>query len=181
MRSVLLAGLLLTATAQAQATPASQPPAPPPSARSPDPTTPASPDTALLRGILWATEPAPEEVRVIAIEDLALLGDPRALDPLAALVWDPSPRVQAAAVRAVALFQHPRAEQILSDVVRHPSLPEPLKLQALDGLLFQRTPSAHAFVRDAARNPRYSLTVQSAALAVANKWNAPLPASESSK
>lgn len=172
MRTLLLAGLLLTATAHAQdaaPAPAAQPvPAP-------------SPDTVLLRGLLWAHEPAPEEIRGMAIEDLALLGDVRALDPLGALVWDPNPRIQAAAVRAIALFQHPRAEQLLADIVRHPSLPEPLKLQALGGLLFQRTATALATVRETAKNPRASPTVQSAAHAVAAKWDATPPAPESPK
>ncbi|XXF75468.1 HEAT repeat domain-containing protein [Myxococcaceae bacterium GXIMD 01537] len=193
MRPLLLAGLLAARLAQAQdVTP---PPAPPPAeaaptqplpAVTPPPLpppspAPAGPDTELLRALLGATQQAPEELRVIAIEDLALLGDPRALDPLAALVWDPNPRIQAAVVRAVALFQEPRAEQILSNVVRHPSLPEPLKLQALGGLLYQRTASARAVVEDASRNPRYSVTVQSAALAVAARWDASAPSPESPK
>ena len=171
MRTLLLAGLLLTATAHAQDAAAAPGPA----------ATPVNPDTVLLRGLLWAHEPAPEEIRGMAIEDLALLGDVRALDPLGALVWDPNPRIQAAAVRAIALFQHPRAEQLLADVVRHPSLPEPLKLQALGGLLFQRTATALATVRETAKSPRASSTLQSAALAVAAKWDATPPAPESPK
>jgi len=127
-------------------------------------------DAALLRGLLWATEPNPEEIRIIAIEDLALLGDPRALNPLVALVWDPNPRIQAAALRAVALFQHPRAEEILSGVVRHPKFPDAMKIQALDGLLYQRTASARSTVEAAARDPRLPLAVQSAALNVAARW-----------
>lgn len=178
MRTLLLAGLLLTATAHAQA------PSPAPAeapATPPAPAPAANPDTTLLRGLLGAYEPAPEEIRILAIEDLALLGDARALDALGALVWDPNPRIQAAAVRAAALFQHPRAEQLLANVVRHPSLPEPLKLQALGGLLFQRTASARAAVLEVAKNPRTSPTVQSAALAVVEKWDAPSPAPESTK
>jgi hypothetical protein len=128
------------------------------------------PDQALLRGIVWATEPGPEEIRVIAIEDLALLGDPRALAPLSALLWDPNPRIQQAAVRAVALFQHPRAEEILSSVVRNPRLPDALKIQALDGLLYQRTPSARATVEAASRDTRLPLAIQSAANNIAARW-----------
>lgn len=206
MRPLLLASLLLSAAANAQAPapraspaptrsapqsePSSSQPTPPPlvgpgATDAPPPAepghTPASPDTALLRGILWATEPAPEEIRVIAIEDLALLGDARALEPLAQLLWDPNPRVQAAAVRSVALFQHPRAEQVLADVVRHPGLPEPLKLQALAGLLYQRTPSARAVLDEAAKSPRNTPTVQSAALAVAARWDLRPTSPESTK
>lgn len=163
MRHLLLAGILLsTSTVLAQGAPESA-------------ATGASigADAALLRGLLWATEPTPEEIRVTAIEDLALLGDPRALNPLAALLWDPNPRVQAAALRAIALFQHPRAEEILSGVVRHSKLADALKLQALDGLLYQRTASARATVEAASRDPRLPLAIQSAALNVAARWGAP--------
>src|SRR5689334_6996987 len=112
MRHLLLASLLLAApTVLAQGAAA----APAPAASTTG--TVVGPDQALLRGIVWASEPGPEEIRVIAIEDLALLGDPRALAPLSVLLWDPNPRIQQAAVRAVALFQHPRAEEILSSVV----------------------------------------------------------------
>jgi HEAT repeat protein len=167
MRHLLLAGLLLAAPAVlAQGTAAA--PAPTASATG----TFVGPDQALLRGILWATEPAPEEIRVIAIEDLALLGDPRALAPLSALLWDPNPRIQQAVVRTVALFQHPRAEQILSDVVRNARLPDALKIQALDGLLYQRTPSARATVEAASRDARLPVAIQSAALNVAARWGA---------
>jgi HEAT repeat protein len=172
MRHLLLAGLLLATTSSL----AQGGLPPPPSVAAPgEPAatgTPLSPDSALLRALLWAHEPAPEEIRAIALEDLALLGDPRALGPLSALLWDPNPRVQAAAVRAIALFQHPRAEELLSGVVRHPRLPEALKIQALDGLLYQRTPTARATVEGASRDPRLPLAIQSAALAVAARWGA---------
>jgi HEAT repeat protein len=165
MRHLLLAGLLLAApTVLAQSTAGAQ--APTESAAGAF----VGPDQALLRGILWATEPAPEEIRAIAIEDLALLGDPRALDPLSALLWDPNPRVQQAAVRAVALFQPPRPEEILSSVLRSTRLPDALKIQALDGLLYQRTPSARTTVEAASRDQRLPLAIQSAALNVAARW-----------
>jgi hypothetical protein len=167
MRHLLLAGLLLAAPAVlAQGTAAT------PAATASATGAVVGPDQALLRGILWATEPAPEEIRVIAIEDLALLGDPRALAPLSALLWDPNPRIQQAVVRTVALFQHPRAEQILSDVVRNARLPDALKIQALDGLLYQRTPSARATVDAASRDPRQPAAIQSAALNIAARWGA---------
>jgi HEAT repeat protein len=165
MRHLLLAGFLLAApTALAQGAAAA--PASPASAS----TSPIGADAALLRAILWATQPAPEEIRTLAIEDLALLGDPRALGPLSALLWDPNPRVQQAVVRAVALFQHPLAEEILTSVVRSTRLPDALKIQALDGLLYQRTPSARATVETASRDPRLPLALQSAALNVAARW-----------
>ncbi|WP_246357947.1 HEAT repeat domain-containing protein, partial [Pyxidicoccus fallax] len=134
----------------------------------------ASPeDTALLRALLWAVKPAPEEVRAIAIEDVALLGDARGLDALATLMWDPNPRIQQAALRAVALFQHPRAEEILGNVVRHPRMADALKIQALNGLVFQRTVTARRTVQDAAVDARLTAPVQNAARTVASQWEAP--------
>lgn len=165
MRHLLLAGLLLAAPA-ALAQGATAEPAP--SAASAEAR--VGPDAALLRAILWTTEPAPDEIRAISIEDLALLGDARALGPLSALLGDPNPRIQSAAVRAVALFQSPRAEEILINVVRSTRLPDALKIQALDGLLYQRTASARAAVEAASRDPRLPLAIQSAALNVAGRW-----------
>lgn len=164
MRPLLLAGLLLATTVGAQA----------PSAPAPTPPAEAAPatDDALLRGLLGATRPAPEEIRAIAIEDLALLGDARALDALATLLWDPNPRIQQAALRAVTLFQHPRAEEILANVVRHPRLPDALKIQALNGLVFQRTPTARRAVQDAAVDSRLTAGVQNAARTVVSQWDA---------
>ncbi|MCY1042845.1 HEAT repeat domain-containing protein [Corallococcus sp. bb12-1] len=180
MRPLLAAALLLTAVAHAQAPsraplkPGSEKPAAEKAVASRPATVDASsPDAALLRGLLWAAEPAPEEIRTLAIDDLALLGDARALDPLAALIWDPNPRIQQAALRAVALFQHRRAEEILGNVVRHPRLPDALKIQALGGLLYQRTPTARRSVQDVAADSRVGYAVQNAARSVAAQWDAP--------
>jgi hypothetical protein len=165
MRHLLLAGFLLAAPpALAQGASAA-----------PADSAPVGPDPALLRALLWAAEPAPEEIRAIAIEDLALLGDPRALGPLSTFLWDPNPRVQAAAVRAIALFQHPRAEELLGGVVRNPRLPDALKIQALDGLLYQRTPTARATVEAASKDPRLPIALQSAALNVVARWGGAKP------
>ncbi|MBK7860598.1 MAG: HEAT repeat domain-containing protein [Archangiaceae bacterium] len=112
----------------------------------PSPKGAADADAAVLRAILFAFEPAPTEIRVIAIEDLGILGDARVLNPLANLVMDPNPVVQAAALRAIGSIQHPRAEAILANIVRHPSLNERVKASAIDALLFQNTPSAVAFL-----------------------------------
>ncbi len=103
-------------------------------------------DTGLLRALLYAFEPAPTEIRVIAIEDLGLLGDTRALNPLAQLVMDANPAVQQAAVRAIASIQHPRAEAILSNIVRHPSISEKVKLAAIDALIFQNSTTSVQFL-----------------------------------
>ena len=117
-------------------------PAPP--AAQPRPVTDT--DTALLKALLFAFEPAPTEIRVIAVEDLGILGDPRALNPLAQLVMDPNPAVQLAAVRSIAAIQNPRAETILSRIVSHPALSERVKLSAIDSLLFQNTPTSVEFL-----------------------------------
>jgi HEAT repeat protein len=175
MRHLLLAGILLALLAPFSALAQGGLPPPPSVAAPSEPAAtsgPLNPDATLLRALLWAHEPAPEEIRAIAIEDLALLADPRALGPLSSLLWDPNPRVQSAAVRAIALFQHPRAEEILSSVVRHAKMPDALKIQALDGLLYQRTPTARATLETASKDPRQPLAIQSAALAVVARWGA---------
>ena len=120
-------------------------------------------ETALLRGLLWAFEPAPTEIRVIAIEDLGLLGDPRALNPLAQLVMDPNVNVQLAALRAIGSMQHPRSEAILANIVRHPSINERVKLAAIDALIFQNTVNSIAFLRQLARGTTFHPTLQSQA------------------
>lgn len=120
-------------------------------------------DIALLRALLWATEPAPTEIRVLAVEDLGLLGDPRALNPLAELLIDPNPAVQAAALRSIATLRYPRSEEILTNVARHPTLPERLKLAAVDLVLFQNTNSAIAFLKYVAKGTSFTFNLQNAA------------------
>jgi hypothetical protein len=107
-------------------------------------------DVGLLRALLWAFEPAPTEIRVIAIEDLGLLGDPRGLNPLAQLVMDPNPAVSLAALRAIGSIQHPRAEAILCNIVRHPQIAERIKLAAIDALVFQNSWLSIAFLKQVA-------------------------------
>lgn len=104
-------------------------------------------DVALFRGVSWAFEPAPIEVRVQAIEDLGFLGDARALNALAQLCLDPNPALARAAIRAIAAIRHPRAEEILSNVVKHPNVPEATKQRALELLPYQNTWSSLRFIR----------------------------------
>jgi hypothetical protein len=120
-------------------------------------------DVALLRGLLYAFEPAPREIRIIATEDLALLGDPRALDALARIVFDPDPAVAEAAVHAVIRFQHPRAEEMLADIIRHPALPDALKLIAVEGLPFQGSSRSRELLAEIASSPLLSAVVRNAA------------------
>jgi len=120
-------------------------------------------DVALLRALMWALEPAPTEIRVLAVEDLGLLGDPRALNPLAQLLIDPNPAVQLAALRSIATIRYPRSEEILTNVARHPNLPERLKLNAVDLVLFQNTASAFGFLRQVSRSNMFNLNLQNAA------------------
>ena len=137
----------------------------------------AEADTALARALLYAFEPAPDEIRVIAIEDLALLGDARALNPLATLVLDSSPSIQFAALRAVSHFQTPRAEEILENVVRHPRLPDLLKVKAVQALPFQASATAHEFLMESQNNIRLSAQVRSAARSGLQDWGSPPPGS----
>ena len=110
-------------------------------------------DLAFQRGLLWAFEPAPLEIRGQAIEDLGLLGDTRALNPLAVMSLDPNPVISRAAVRAVGNMRHPRAEEILSNLVRHPTAPLATKQLALSLLPFQNTATALRFIHATARQP----------------------------
>lgn len=112
-------------------------------------------DRALGLGLSYAFEQAPEEIRVLAIEDLGLLGDPRALDAIASLVVDSNPNVQSAAVRAAASFTTLRAAQILENVVRHPRLPVELKEQALRSMPFQRKTRVRDFLVAVTRSGAY--------------------------
>lgn len=138
------------------------------------------PDSAVLRSLVGAFESSPVEIRIIAIENLGLLRDARAIDPLAALALDPEPRVATAALRSVGRFQHERAEEVLANVVRHPRLPDSLKLIALEQLVFQRRPSARAFLDETGKSRAPSVAIQNAAREAAQRWGpAPAPAARS--
>jgi HEAT repeat protein len=126
-------------------------------------------DSALLRAILSAHAPAPQEIRVLAVEDLGLLGDPRALDVLGEFLRDGNPAVQAAALRAIRAYQHPRAEQLLVDLVRDPRAQEPLRVSAAEALAFQRSASAIAFLRSVRADPRYGPKLQNTARVVLDR------------
>ncbi len=121
-------------------------------------------DVAVLRAITYLFEPAPREIRVLAVGDVALLGDPRGLDPLSHMILDPDPVVAEAAVNAVARFKHPRAEQILANVAHHPSLSVALKLAAVRGLPFQDTPSSRELLTELSTSDRQAPPVRETAL-----------------
>lgn len=133
-------------------------------------------DIAFLRGVTWAFEPAPLEVRGQAIEDLGLLGDVRALNPLAALSLDANPAIAKAAVRAIGNMRHPRAEEILANLVRHPTAPLATKQVALSLLPFQNTATALRFIHATARQPTgsYELLQQARSLSA----QLPVPTAE---
>lgn len=133
-------------------------------------------DLALLRAILFAFEPAPREIRVLAIEDLALLQDPRALNPLSHFVFDPDPIIALAAVKAIGHFQHPRAEEIIGNIIRHPSLSPTLKVAAVRALPFQDSPSSREFLTELSGSNAYGSSVKQAAqAAIAEMVSIPAP------
>ena len=117
----------------------------------PAPVGTAEADLAILRGLQFAFEPAPIGVRVQAIEDLGFLQDARALNPLSVLTLDPNPPIAMAAIRAVGSIRHPRAEEILSNLVRHPTASTASRVAALKLIQFQNTPTALRFVYAVAR------------------------------
>lgn len=126
----------------------------------------AAEDHALLNAVLAVHAPAPEELRVIAIEDLGLLGDPRALDLLGALLREPRPAIQLAALRAVRAFRAARAEELLTAVVRDREAAEPLKQAALEALAFQGTASSRKFLEDVRADAAYGPRLQGTAKAM---------------
>lgn len=132
-------------------------------------TTTGGADLAFLRGLTWAFEPAPLEIRGQAIEDLGLLGDPRALNPLAAMTLDANPAIAKAAVRAIGTLRHPRAEEILSNLVRHPTATLITKQLALSLLPYQNTATALRFIHAVAKQPTgsYELLQQARTLSAA--------------
>jgi len=131
----------------------------------------SGPDLALIRGLLWAFEPAPLEIRVQAIEDLGFLGDTRALNPLSALCLDPNLLVARAALRAVAAIRHPRAEEILANVARHPAAQEGARQRAVELLPFQNSWSSLQTLQALAR-----ATPVTGVVLVARRVAAELPA-----
>lgn len=135
----------------------------------------AGADLAFLRGLTWAFEPAPMEIRGQAIEDLGLLGDTRALNPLAAMSLDANPAIARAAVRAIGSMRHPRAEEILSNLVRHPTAPLPTKQVALALLPYQNTATALRFIHATARQPTGSYELLQAARALSAALPVPTP------
>lgn len=135
----------------------------------------AGSDMAVLRGIAWAFEPAPMEVRAQAIEDLGFLQDPRALNPLAVLTLDAHPAIARAAVRAVGAIRHPRAEEILCNLVRHPNASVAVKQQALGLVAFQNTPTALRFVHFTARQAGASYEVTQLAKSLSAQLPVPDP------
>lgn len=133
-------------------------------------------DLAFLRAVTWAFEPAPLEIRGQAIEDLGLLGDTRALNPLASMSLDANPAIARAAVRAVGNMRNPRAEEILANLVRHPTAPLAIKQLALSLLPYQNTATALRFIHATARQPTgaYELLQQARTLSAA----LPVPTAE---
>lgn len=123
-------------------------------------------DEALLKALLHAFEPAPREVRVLAVEDLALLQDARVLNPLSHLIIDPDPLVAAAAVKSVGRYKHPRAEEILSNVVRHPQLAPALKIAAIRALPFQDSAASRELLSDVANSRAWAPPLKEAARSV---------------
>lgn len=133
----------------------------------------AEADVALLRGLQFAFEPAPIAVRVQAIEDLGFLQDARALNPLAVLTLDPNPPIALAAIRAVGSIRHPRAEEILANLVRHPTASTASRTAALALIQFQNTPTALRFVFAVARQTQGTPEVINTARVLAQSLTEP--------
>jgi hypothetical protein len=112
---------------------------------------------------VFATEPAPEEIRALAIEDLGFLGDERVLGTLALLIQDPALAIQMAALRAVRSYPTPRAEEILANAAGDPALSDGPKLYAVESMAFFRTRTAKQFLENVKESPSFSSKLQAAA------------------
>lgn len=130
-------------------------------------------DVALARALVYAFEPAPDVIRTFAVEDLALLGDPRALEPLGHLTLDPSPDVQTAAVRALGRFDHPRALELLAELVERSPRPLPLKLEALAALRYQRSTRARTLLLRLSNARNVEPPLREAAQSLLSSWDPP--------
>jgi HEAT repeat protein len=76
-------------------------------------------DRAFVAAVQEAVRPAPVEVRVLAVEDLGLLGDPRATSLLRRLLFaERSVAIQRAAVRALRALGTAEAAQVLDEALR---------------------------------------------------------------
>ncbi|MFO0600138.1 MAG: HEAT repeat domain-containing protein [Myxococcaceae bacterium] len=135
----------------------------------------ATADVAYLRALAWAFEPAPQEIRAQAIEDLGFLGDTRALNALAVMTLDANAVISKAAIRAVGTMRSPRAEEILGNLVRHPTVSPANRLLALSLMPFQNTPTALRFVHIAARQLGVTPEIGQAARGMAASLPNPSP------
>ena len=141
---------------------------------------PSEADLSLLRGLLYAFQPGPREIRILAIEDLALLQDPRALDALRQLAFDPDPQIALAAVKSISHLRHPRAEEILAEVIRTPSSSQMIQVTAVRALPFQRSLSALELLHDLSTSNDFGPQVRNSAQAMLSELATPLPAARKS-
>jgi HEAT repeat protein len=148
VRPLLLVSVLLSAPASAQA-----PGAPPPAGAPPLVAAPADADRALLAATSAAVEPAPLEVRVLAVEELGLLGDTRAVPLLRRLLISESqPALQRAAVRALRALGTPEAVSVLDEGLRTGRLSYEAARELVAALPYLRWEAARAALAWAAAN-----------------------------
>lgn len=140
MRPLLLALLLVSALAHAQ-----QPVAVPPAGLPPLVAAPADADRALIAAIAAAVEPGPLEVRVLATEELGLLGDVRAV-PLVRriLLAEPQVALQRAAVRALRALGTAQAVSVLDEALKSGRLSTEGSREVLAALPYLRWEASRA-------------------------------------
>ena len=79
-------------------------------------------------------------------------------------------------------FQTRRAEEILQNVVRFPRLAEAVRMQGLEALAFQRTPTAREFLElvSTDHEGRYGAALAAAAKAMLQYWTDGAPGAPTS-
>ena len=60
-------------------------------------------------------------------------------------------------------FRHPRAEEMLGNIIRHPALPDTLKLIAVEGVPFQGSSRSRELLAEIAASPLLSAAIRNAA------------------
>lgn len=168
MRPLLLASLLLSLHAAAQVPGAPLPPGMPPLVAAP-----SDADRALISASAAAVGPGPLEVRVLAVEDLGLLGDPRAVPLLRRLLLtELQGPLQRAAVRALRALGSEACVSVLDEALRTNRLTHEGARELLASLPYLRWEMARAaLVWAAANGSTYDL--RAAAGAALARFDAP--------
>ena len=136
---------------------------------------PSDADRALLAASSAAVEPAPLEVRVLAVEELGLLGDGRTIPLLRRLlVAEQHPALQRAAVKALRALGTPAAASVLDEALRTARLSVEGAREVVSALPWLRWEQSRATLQWAAAHAA-SPELRAAAQAALARFDPPPP------